>query len=150
MSALPTKRHFGRDDTLFEAFADRWRLKRTTLASDAMAIAGAHVLARAGTQPDSLSGARFDVGGALAIAVPWAFPRGDQRTHAAGHGLGLAIVQAIADAHMAILTAHARPGGGLDIQVRFPPRDRQPEARGTSRSTPAVGAGVGFRAAVGR
>jgi signal transduction histidine kinase len=51
---------------------------------------------------------------------------GDQRTHAAGHGLGLAIVQAIADAHEAILTAHARPEGGLDIQVRFPPRNRQP------------------------
>jgi signal transduction histidine kinase len=50
---------------------------------------------------------------------------GDQRTHAAGHGLGLAIVQAIADAHKAILTAHARPEGGLDIQVRFPPRNRE-------------------------
>jgi signal transduction histidine kinase len=46
---------------------------------------------------------------------------GTQRTrHGEGHGLGLAIVRAIADAHGASLTAHARPGGGLDIEVTFP------------------------------
>ena len=39
-----------------------------------------------------------------------------------GHGLGLAIVRAIAVAHDAELTAHARPDGGLDITVSFPPR----------------------------
>jgi signal transduction histidine kinase len=38
----------------------------------------------------------------------------------AGHGLGLAIVRAIASAHGAALTAHARPEGGLDIEVSFP------------------------------
>jgi signal transduction histidine kinase len=38
-----------------------------------------------------------------------------------GYGLGLAIVQAIATAHQATLTTHARPAGGLDIQVTFPP-----------------------------
>lgn len=37
-----------------------------------------------------------------------------------GHGLGLAIVRAIAAAHHAELTASARPEGGLDITVRFP------------------------------
>ena len=37
-----------------------------------------------------------------------------------GHGLGLAIVRAIADAHGAILTAAARPEGGLDVEVSFP------------------------------
>jgi signal transduction histidine kinase len=37
-----------------------------------------------------------------------------------GHGLGLAIVRAIATAHDAELTATARPGGGLDITVSFP------------------------------
>ena len=41
---------------------------------------------------------------------------------AGGHGLGLAIVRAIAVAHDAELTAHARPDGGLDITVSFPPR----------------------------
>jgi signal transduction histidine kinase len=41
-----------------------------------------------------------------------------------GHGLGLAIVAAIAQAHDAKLTAHARSAGGLDIAVSFPwPRD---------------------------
>ena len=37
-----------------------------------------------------------------------------------GHGLGLAIVSAIASAHGAELTARARPEGGLDITVSFP------------------------------
>jgi signal transduction histidine kinase len=44
----------------------------------------------------------------------------DRAGHTGGHGLGLAIVAAIADAHGATLTADARPGGGLDITVRFP------------------------------
>jgi signal transduction histidine kinase len=39
-----------------------------------------------------------------------------------GHGLGLAIVRAIAAAHDAELTAQARPEGGLDITVSFPVR----------------------------
>ncbi|MEP7025158.1 MAG: HAMP domain-containing sensor histidine kinase [Actinomycetota bacterium] len=39
---------------------------------------------------------------------------------AGGHGLGLAIVQAIAAAHGATVAAQARPGGGLDIAVSFP------------------------------
>ncbi|GIH04089.1 two-component sensor histidine kinase [Rhizocola hellebori] len=39
-----------------------------------------------------------------------------------GHGLGLAIVQAIAGAHDATVTARARPQGGLDIEVSFPLR----------------------------
>jgi signal transduction histidine kinase len=39
-----------------------------------------------------------------------------------GHGLGLAIVAAIAVAHGAELTARSRPAGGLDITVSFPSR----------------------------
>ncbi|ABW14171.1 histidine kinase [Parafrankia sp. EAN1pec] len=46
---------------------------------------------------------------------------GGQRVRrAAGHGLGLAIVRAVAGAHGATLTARARPEGGLDIEVLFP------------------------------
>ncbi len=46
---------------------------------------------------------------------------GTQRIrHGEGHGLGLAIVRAIADAHGAALTASPRPQGGLDIAVTFP------------------------------
>jgi signal transduction histidine kinase len=40
-----------------------------------------------------------------------------------GVGLGLAIVQAIADAHDAFVTARARAGGGLRIDVAFPALD---------------------------
>jgi signal transduction histidine kinase len=39
--------------------------------------------------------------------------------HTDGHGLGLAIVQAIAQAHGANVTARARPEGGLDVEVTF-------------------------------
>jgi signal transduction histidine kinase len=39
---------------------------------------------------------------------------------AGGHGLGLAIVRAIAGVHGAALTAHARPQGGLTVSVSFP------------------------------
>jgi signal transduction histidine kinase len=46
---------------------------------------------------------------------------GSQRIrYADGHGLGLAIVRAIAGAHGAALHPRARPGGGLDIEVTFP------------------------------
>lgn len=46
----------------------------------------------------------------------------DARTrHNDGHGLGLSIVQAIANAHRAELTARARPQGGLTIELSFPP-----------------------------
>ena len=40
-----------------------------------------------------------------------------------GVGLGLAIVQAVAEAHDATVTAHARSGGGLGIDVSFPAYD---------------------------
>jgi len=46
---------------------------------------------------------------------------GHQRIrHGDGHGLGLAIVLAIAAAHKAAVTASARPEGGLDLEVSFP------------------------------
>ena len=43
-----------------------------------------------------------------------------------GHGLGLSIVRAIATAHAATITAQPRPGGGLAIDVTFPPSTRSP------------------------
>jgi signal transduction histidine kinase len=44
----------------------------------------------------------------------------DRISHGDGHGLGLSIVRAIATAHEATLSIHARPQGGLDVEVRFP------------------------------
>jgi signal transduction histidine kinase len=46
---------------------------------------------------------------------------GARTDHTNGHGLGLSIVQAIADAHGADLDARARPEGGLTVEVSFPP-----------------------------
>jgi signal transduction histidine kinase len=45
---------------------------------------------------------------------------GARTQHNDGHGLGLSIVQAIATAHGAELITHARPQGGLTIEVSFP------------------------------
>jgi signal transduction histidine kinase len=52
--------------------------------------------------------------------------------HKDGHGLGLSIVRAIADAHDATITATPKPQGGLRIQVSFPPPD---DPTGPSRRT---------------
>jgi signal transduction histidine kinase len=48
------------------------------------------------------------------------------------HGLGLSIVRAIATAHDATLTAHARPGGGLVVEAAFPLRERTPTRNGNA------------------
>jgi signal transduction histidine kinase len=46
---------------------------------------------------------------------------GDERTRRTdGHGLGLAIVRAIANAHGATVLPRARPEGGLTIEIQFP------------------------------
>ena len=44
---------------------------------------------------------------------------GERLRHSGGHGLGLAIVRAIAGAHGATLTARPRAGGGLEVEVTF-------------------------------
>jgi two-component system sensor histidine kinase VanS len=50
------------------------------------------------------------------------FQRGSERTRAghAGVGLGLAIVNSIAQAHDGTLTLTPRAGGGLRVAVRLP------------------------------
>jgi signal transduction histidine kinase len=40
-------------------------------------------------------------------------------SHTNGHGLGLSIVRAIAQAHGATITAIPRSEGGLDVEVTF-------------------------------
>jgi signal transduction histidine kinase len=44
----------------------------------------------------------------------------------AGHGLGLAIVRAIAEAHGGKVTTRPRPSGGLDVDVDFPQGATEP------------------------
>ncbi len=51
---------------------------------------------------------------------PFGRAGGERVRHTGGHGLGLAIVQAIARAHGATLTPRAQPEGGLDVEVTFP------------------------------
>ncbi len=45
----------------------------------------------------------------------------DRTSRSEGLGLGLSIVQAIANAHHATIAARAQPHGGLVIEVTFPP-----------------------------
>jgi signal transduction histidine kinase len=71
------------------------------------------------------------------------FQRLDGRSarHNNGFGLGLSIVRAIAIAHCAIVTASAREGGGLSVEVTFPsPADpRAAAVRGDGSRAVAVG-----------
>jgi signal transduction histidine kinase len=55
------------------------------------------------------------------LFVPFQRLRRQRVRHADGHGLGLAIVRAIATAHGATVTTQAPATGGLDIVVTFPP-----------------------------
>ncbi|GAA3282680.1 HAMP domain-containing histidine kinase [Dactylosporangium vinaceum] len=45
----------------------------------------------------------------------------DRTDQTEGHGLGLAIVAAVAEAHHAPLSARSRPEGGLELTIDFPP-----------------------------
>lgn len=57
-----------------------------------------------------------------------------------GHGLGLSIVDAIATAHGATIAAQPRTGGGLAIEVTFPPIPAEPPpAIATGSTTPPSG-----------
>jgi signal transduction histidine kinase len=55
--------------------------------------------------------------------VPHLFMPFNADPSAEGFGLGLTIVQAVADAHHATVTARARAGGGLGVDVSFPALD---------------------------
>lgn len=63
------------------------------------------------------------------------------RTAGDGHrGLGLSIVKAIATAHHALITAHARQGGGLVVEVAFPLGAERPGKLGSGRPSLAAAA----------
>jgi signal transduction histidine kinase len=54
------------------------------------------------------------------LLQPFQRLHGTRTTHASGNGLGLAIVDAIAAAHRATLSAQPHPDGGLTVEVTFP------------------------------
>jgi signal transduction histidine kinase len=54
------------------------------------------------------------------LLQPFQRLHGTRTNHASGNGLGLAIVDAIAVAHRAMLTAQPRADGGLTVEVAFP------------------------------
>jgi signal transduction histidine kinase len=56
------------------------------------------------------------------LFAPFQRLRGQRTRHSDGHGLGLAIVRAIATTHGAAMTARAPESGGLDVRVTFPLR----------------------------
>jgi signal transduction histidine kinase len=61
---------------------------------------------------------------------------GTRTQHTNGHGLGLSIVQAIATAHNATITAQAQQDGGLAIEVGFPRSEEPREHTPTDESHP--------------
>ena len=69
------------------------------------------------------SGPRIPAGELTRLFQPFQRLSAHPRAPADGVGLGLAIVQAIANAHDATLTARSRTGGGLRIDVAFPALD---------------------------
>jgi signal transduction histidine kinase len=67
------------------------------------------------------SGPVIPPGDAGRLLEPFRQLDGQRTRHGGGHGLGLAIVSAVASAHGATLTVTARPEGGLAVTVLFPP-----------------------------
>ena len=68
----------------------------------------------------SNTGRRIPPGDVERIFQPFQRLGSDRVRPSGGHGLGLAIVRAIAGAHGATVAASARPEGGIDIEVSFP------------------------------
>ncbi|MGA2163514.1 MAG: ATP-binding protein [Solirubrobacteraceae bacterium] len=106
-------------------------------------IPGGHVEIRAGTDRQRAFLAVANSGPTIPpeelprLLQPFQRLHGTRTSHAAGNGLGLAIVDAIAAAHRATLTARPRSGGGLAVEVTFPAAapgakqiDRPPSDRG--------------------
>jgi len=79
------------------------------------------------------------------------FGRLEDRVGRDGLGLGLSIVTAIATAHEADLRARPLPGGGLEVEVRFPRRPAgeppEPAPTGAREAPGSAGAAGALEAA---
>jgi len=84
---------------------------------------GGHVRVRVAREPDgpvvTVANTGPDVPAELLDELFEPFVRAAPRTRA-GHGLGMAIILAVAQAHRGRVTATANPDGGLTVAVRFP------------------------------
>ena len=65
------------------------------------------------------------------------FRRGEGRTGSSGVGLGLSIVQSVAERHGAVVEARPGDQGGLTVRVTLPARPGPPEARPAPAAGPA-------------
>jgi signal transduction histidine kinase len=85
-------------------------------------VPGGHVdVATSGTSISVRNtGATIPTGEVDRLFEPFQRLRRDRARQPDGHGLGLAIVRAIAAAHGATITARAPDSGGLDVEVAFP------------------------------
>ncbi len=73
------------------------------------------------------------------LLQPFQRLHGTRTANASGNGLGLAIVDAIAGAHRATLTAQPRPGGGLTVEVTFPSASLGEREINATTQRPALG-----------
>jgi signal transduction histidine kinase len=104
-----------------------WISVRTGLGADG--CSPVLIVANSGVPIDAVEAGR----------LPEPFRRGGagRGERADGHGLGLSIVAAIAEAHSAALTVSPLPNGGLEVSVAFKaPRAATPAPSGTAPSAP--------------
>jgi signal transduction histidine kinase len=84
------------------------------------------------------TGPVVDAGAVGRLTRPFERLAAERTGQTEGSGLGLSIVQAIADAHEGSLTIRPRPQGGLTVEVTFPSPDAAGhEGRGQARSSAA-------------
>ena len=95
--------------------AVRHNTPRGRIEVSTRAVAGSAVLFVANTGP------LIPAGEVARLFQPFERLGSSPRRCADGLGLGLAIVQSIADAHNAVVAAYGPAAGGLEIEVRFPP-----------------------------